>query len=123
MLIEKTCQVKKKSENLFLINQDRSNLKKKLKNSKMKRNSKSQEKLNPENSQNFTRLEVPYAFGTLVITPYLDQESNRLLKVCDEERGYCFGSFSLADNQNLQTELDNVIKCSLVYVSKLFIIY
>ena len=62
------------------------------------------------------RLEVPYAFGTLVITPFFDPITNNftgLLKVTDEERGYCFGMIR-SNNTNFHAELDNTINCNFI---------
>ena len=88
----------------------------------MKRNSKSQEKLTPLNAAATTapiieRIAVPYAFGTLIISPYLDPSTNfatGLLKVVDEENGYCFGLINTTTgNLNLQDELEKTVKCKL----------
>ena len=82
----------------------------------MKRNSKSQEKLAPI-IPIIERIEVPYAFGTLIISPYLDPNTNNstgLLKVVDEENGYCFGLINTTTgNLSLQDELEKTVKCKL----------
>ena len=79
----------------------------------MKRSSNSQLKPTADTTSTPTRLEVPYAFGTLIITPFIDPRSNSFtgfLKVTDEDRGYCFGMIS-SNSLTLQTELDNTIRC------------
>jgi hypothetical protein len=81
----------------------------------MKRSSNSQVKPIADTPSVTSRLEVPYAFGTLIITPFIDPRTNTftgLLKVSDEERGYCFGMIS-SNSVNLQAELDNTIKCKI----------
>lgn len=58
------------------------------------------------------RLEIPYLFGTLVLVPNVDEEThnfNGSYKVCDKERGHCFGMIRLTGEHNFQTELKNTI--------------
>ena len=69
-----------------------------------------------ENSEeSLTRLEVPYLFGTIVLTPFLDETQGfiGMYRVSDKERDHFFGTINISEPNNFQRDLQIIIKCNI----------